>query len=259
MSREAMKLALEALETLVRRAAPWGELDWLNGCKAITAIKEALAQPEHGWTPERIAGMTRLKEAQDKKLAQPEQDTVQRLSALVRAQQITIDKLEALAEQPARPYRQLQDNGSKYFGESWDKADQPAQQEPFGYGRIWGDAKMFVPTLPSVRDGGWLPLYTSSPAQQEPVAYAEQSILDWLADSARGPTAYAKTTLAKRKDGKAQIPLYTSPAQRTWVGLTDEEVRKVNQEVWGYVSADHARMRGYAQAIEAKLRSKNNG
>ena len=31
---------------------------------------------------------------------------------------------EALAEQPARPYRQLQDNGSKYFGPSWDKADQ---------------------------------------------------------------------------------------------------------------------------------------
>lgn len=29
-----------------------------------------------GWTPERIAGMVRLKEAQDKKLAQPEQKPV---------------------------------------------------------------------------------------------------------------------------------------------------------------------------------------
>ena len=46
---EALKLALEALEPLVRRAAPWGELDWLNGRKAITAIKEALAQPEQDW------------------------------------------------------------------------------------------------------------------------------------------------------------------------------------------------------------------
>jgi hypothetical protein len=46
-------------------------------------------------------------------------------------------------------------------------------------------------------------------------------------------------------------------AQRTWVGLTDGEVRKVNQEVWGYVSADHARMRRYAQAIEDKLKEKN--
>ena len=39
-----VKLALEALEPLVRRAAPWGELDWLNGCKAITALREALAE-----------------------------------------------------------------------------------------------------------------------------------------------------------------------------------------------------------------------
>jgi hypothetical protein len=39
-------------------------------------IEEALAQPEHGWTPERIAGMARLKEAQDKKLAQVEQPKV---------------------------------------------------------------------------------------------------------------------------------------------------------------------------------------
>ena len=44
MSKEAMKLSLEALEPLVRRAAPWGELDWLNGCKAITALREALAE-----------------------------------------------------------------------------------------------------------------------------------------------------------------------------------------------------------------------
>jgi hypothetical protein len=29
-----------------------------------------LEQPEHGWTPKRIAGMARLKEAQDKKLSQ---------------------------------------------------------------------------------------------------------------------------------------------------------------------------------------------
>ena len=42
---------------------------------------------------------------------------------------------EALAEQPARPYRQLQDNGSKYFGESWDKAEQSAQQEPVAWRR----------------------------------------------------------------------------------------------------------------------------
>jgi hypothetical protein len=45
--------------------------------------------------------------------------------------------------------------------------------------------------------------------------------------------------------------------KRTWVGLTDDDVRKINQEVWGYVSADHTRMRGYACAIEAKLKELN--
>ena len=32
--------------------------------------REALAQPEHGWTTEQLAGIARLKEAQDKKLSQ---------------------------------------------------------------------------------------------------------------------------------------------------------------------------------------------
>ena len=63
---EALKLALEALE----HEADIGNDDAYK--LERDAIKEALAQPEHGWTPERIAGMARLKEAQDKKLAQLE-------------------------------------------------------------------------------------------------------------------------------------------------------------------------------------------
>ena len=42
-------------------------------------------------------------------------------------------------------------------------------------------------------------------------------------------------------------------AQRTWVGLTDEEIDKTHEtKVWD------AR-RSYARAIEAKLKEKNNG
>lgn len=109
-----------------------------------------------------------------------------------------------MSREAMKPYRQLQDNGSKYFGESWDKAEQPAQQEPFGYGRIWWDAKMFVPTLPSVRDGGWIPLYTSP-----------------------------------------------QPAQRTWVGMTDEEKRQL------FEREDYQGWLDYINAIEAKLKEKN--
>ena len=58
---EALKLALEALQN-PWKAGPDGVAD------AITAIKEALAQLEHDWTSERIAGMARLKSQQDAKL-----------------------------------------------------------------------------------------------------------------------------------------------------------------------------------------------
>ena len=75
--REALRLALKALEIGLPLIEDFGSTEQLNAQhKAITAIYEALAQPEHGWTPERIAGMARLKEAQDKKLAQPEQEPV---------------------------------------------------------------------------------------------------------------------------------------------------------------------------------------
>jgi hypothetical protein len=43
-----------------------------------------------------------------------------------------------------------------------------AVQEPWGYGRMLWDDKLFLPTLPSVRDGGWMALYTTPPAQPAP-------------------------------------------------------------------------------------------
>ncbi len=78
---EALKLALEALKYPINQSHENFNVDMaeLLAHRAITAIKEALAQPEHGWTPERIAGMARLKDAQDKKLAQPEREPVGQL------------------------------------------------------------------------------------------------------------------------------------------------------------------------------------
>jgi hypothetical protein len=45
-------------------------------------------------------------------------------------------------------------------------------------------------------------------------------------------------------------------AQRTWVGLTDEEIRLQWSEFWE--AECHPWAIDFAQAIEAKLRSKNN-
>ena len=43
-------------------------------------------------------------------------------------------------------------------------------------------------------------------------------------------------------------PLYTTPPQRTWVGLTDEELSQIEGTHIG---------RSFAKAIEAKLKEKN--
>jgi len=54
-------------------------------------------------------------------------------------------------------------------------------------------------------------------------------------------------------DGKGlrNIPLYTTPPQRTWVGLTDEEVKDIVWNLPYEPSQEHIR------AIEAKLKEKN--
>jgi hypothetical protein len=51
-------------------------------------------------------------------------------------------------------------------------------------------------------------------------------------------------------------PLYTTPPQRTWVGLTDEEIDKAWRSVDYTVPWDQHRI-DIARAIEAKLKEKN--
>ena len=93
---------------------------------------------------------------------------VQRLSALVRAQQITIDKLEQALAQP----------------------------------------------------------------KQEPVAWITKTGNVW-----------------KTKADETDTPLYTTPPQRTWVGLTEEERADCWNEQDNYPQ--------FAASVEAKLKEKN--
>jgi len=55
----------------------------------------------------------------------------------------------------------------------------------------------------------------------------------------------------EREEGEYTIPLYTTP-QRTWVGLTDEEIETIYAEcnVWDKFE--------YERMLEAKLKEKNN-
>jgi len=78
-------------------------------------------------------------------------------------------------------------------------------------------------------------------AKYEPVAYinVEQRKLEW----AKYVSWDTPTVVNLPK-----IPLYTTPPQRTWVGLTDAEVDQAFTELT---------LRKIYQAIEAKLKEKN--
>ena len=83
---EALRLALEALSTsmypqprqlnaiaaikaaLEAKDEPDYKALWQQMCERCDELDKKLAQQEHGWTPERIAGMARLKAQQDKRL-----------------------------------------------------------------------------------------------------------------------------------------------------------------------------------------------
>ena len=56
-----------------------------------------------------------------------------------------------------------------------------------------------------------------------------------------------------KTSGEDRVPLYTTPPQRTWVNLTDEEIHSAQ----GY--QETREMYRFAKAIEAKLKEKNHG
>ena len=89
-------------------------------------------------------------------------------------------------------------------------------------------------------------IHTCTP--QEPVA--------WGVPNTR-PTEKARfMMLLHSLDGcqypEQLVPLYTTPPQREWQGLTDEEKLIVNQ-MWNMVGVD-----GSIKAIETRLKEKNH-
>jgi hypothetical protein len=85
-------------------------------------------------------------------------------------------------------------------------------------------------------------------AKDEPVAWAMLHDNGHFIDAIH-PNEHA------RVEGEYITPLYTTPPQRTWVGLTDEEIVLIVAEC--AASHQHTDIH-FARAIEAKLRSKNH-
>ena len=82
--------------------------------------------------------------------------------------------------------------------------------------------------------------------EQEPVAWGNFKEDGTLVGLSQHPEDQANWTNRK--------PLYTTPPQRTWVGLTDEDVNGFVGQYWG---DEYMKMRSMVRAIEAKLKEKN--
>ena len=174
--KEAMTLALYGLEIGLPLIEDFGSTEQFNAQhKAISAIYEALAQPK--------------------------QTEVQHLIALVRAQQITIDKLEAALAQPA------------------------PVQEPVDFEAIIDDIEAIDC------------IYRGDPSYDRD-AY-------WMRDEVIATV-------------KRHASFYTTPPQRTWVGLTEEEIGKAWAVADGEHNASASVKKRITRAIEAKLKEKIN-
>ena len=92
-------------------------------------------------------------------------------------------------------------------------------------------------------------------AIKEALAQPEQEPMAWIST---GPARMIHWTSDKPAYGDDWVPLYTTPPQRTWVGLTKEEIAEFDtwhdnrEEEIGWVNPSEI-----VAYIEAKLKQKN--
>jgi hypothetical protein len=85
--------------------------------------------------------------------------------------------------------------------------------------------------------------------EQEPVA--------WMVYTQDGQSVYVTDNPTDIQDGQRALPLYFTPQQRPWVGLTDEEIIDLIHPLVMADMADEATDYEIARAIEAALKDKN--
>ena len=89
-----------------------------------------------------------------------------------------------------------------------------------------------------------VPVTPPQRTEQEPVAYLTKRKIGGTEGLLRADMVDRS---AKNQETHDFIPLYTTPPQRTWVGLTDEEIKEL--DLSNYVQV--------VRIVEAKLKDKN--
>ena len=253
---EALKQTLEAFEALVKHFSDVSayedeeyaftdELifipDIKKAIKAIAAAKETLAQPEQS-----VAGYCKKTEE-----LIAERD---RFSALAKDNGHVIIKIACeLADVKKQRDDLLTAPLPEQEPEYWNVIDPAGNivasetDAIRGWARIAGSYKPTVEGLLGFHDQGWrvLPKVAPTRPEQEPVARVidngtPEGSIEWIPFTNR---------VEPLKTGDL---LYTTTPRRTWVGLTDEDMTKIDQRMY-------PTWKDEVQAIEARLKELNNG
>ena len=241
MSKDVMKLALEALEYIYEGAnnqGPHTGISWRcvskKAAPVITALREALAEPDfwEGYVPEPVkpateeSSATQAQQALDKKAEN--------------ARELGLDyepaqKPVTPCTHPSLGFSSLREDGA---ASRWSCVMCGTEFVPKATQR-WTEFN--EATKRNIEHAEWYMSTHSNLAEQAPTAWilkcGEQQELWW----------------EKPPFGEA-TPLYTSPpAQRTWVSLTDEEV----DECFEFIIEDSTQAVRFYRAIEAKLKEMN--
>jgi len=147
--------------------------------------------------------------------------------------------LDALRERLAQPQRTHWEGCEAVHPE----CKQPEQEESEAVRAAW---------MAGYTEGEREAIENQTVHQQEPFAWIDESAIRWLADRKGKTSAHCTTQLSAARSFEKPMPIYTAPPRREWVGLTDEEKAELDAE-YGDDTLAHL------EAIEAKLREKNNG
>ena len=216
MSKEAMKLALEALERL---ALP-KNADVIFR-QAITALREALAEQPAQQEPK----IDIYRSFEQWKSGNVLEHGVPRTEHYSEAQLDLVEMGWNYGYDAGRAVEQALDKkaeNARELGLDYE----PAQQEPVAF---LANGTRFKISYDSRQSGGQI--------HGIPAELGGQ----WVAFVAA--------------DDDCHLKLTSPPAQRTWVGLTDEEV----DECFEFIIEDSTQAVRFYRAIEAKLKEKNNG
>lgn len=124
--------------------------------------------------------------------------------------------------------------------------------------------KQMVEALEIAAEGGGVDFYAYAKEGRQAIAEAEKQepvawMYDWTTNEGEFIQNWTTSEAESLRDTEPNIisnvrPLYTTPQQRTWVGLTDEEILKFQDIVPNTLGYDLIQ---FAKAIEAKLKDKN--